>query len=224
MGGPSVGPPVFLPMIITRKRITAPAIDPVGLDDEAKVQCGVDDAERDGYIQNLIARATSYVETITGRALISQKWDLYPCAFPYASCIELPLGRLLSLDGFEYTDTAGVARTWTVLAGNLRDSALVTRAHIDLISEPAKLELAYGQIWPTEILKTSNPIKITGTFGYGTAAADVQPELRQALLLLIDHWFRHREAVMIGEFGAITSAKVELAFESLIAPFRIYQI
>lgn len=46
-------------------------------------------------------------------------------------------------------------------------------------------------------------------------AAPVPPALKQALLLLIGHWWENREAVIEGDFR-----KVPLGFEALIAPYR----
>ena len=54
-----------------------------------------------------------------------------------------------------------------------------------------------------------------GIAGYGAAAA-VPAAIKQAMLLLIGHWFANREAVNVGN---IVTA-MPLAVEALIAPYR----
>ena len=52
--------------------------------------------------------------------------------------------------------------------------------------------------------------------GFGAASADVPHALRQAILMLVTHWFEHRSAITIGEAPVATPQGVH----ALIAPYR----
>lgn len=173
--------------------------------------------EDDAAIDRLITTARQYVETITGRAIGSQIWNVYYQHFPSCDYILLPFGQLQSIVIFEWTDSGGTTRSWTVNTGNLVEGSTV-RAHIDTVSEPARIKLAYSQLWPTDTLKTSNPIRISINCGYTTCP----PQLKAAMLLLIDHWYRNSSAVIVGEMASVSAAEIPLAFHSLVENFRLH--
>ena len=103
---------------------------------------------------------------------------------------------LVSVTKIEYYDTADVKYT------------LATSVYTaDTISVPGLVHLKYNQSWPTEtLLRDYNAICVTYVAGY-TSAALVPQRIRQAMLMLIGHWFENRESVLIGtiskpiEFG-----------------------
>jgi uncharacterized phiE125 gp8 family phage protein len=55
------------------------------------------------------------------------------------------------------------------------------------------------------------PIQVTYVAGYG-AAASVPQKYKQAMLLLIGHWYENRETVIVGTI----SGPIALAVDSLI--------
>ena len=73
---------------------------------------------------------------------------------------------------------------------------------------------AFGESWPTT-LEGPAAVRITGTAGYADGEA---PELDQAALMLVAHWYVNREAVN----SAASAAAVELPLgvEMLIRPYR----
>lgn len=200
----------------TRTLVTAPASEPITLA-QAKAQIKVDHTDDDTAITRLITTARQYVELVTGRAMLAQTWDVYYDHFPHCNYMPLPFGQLQTVDAFAWTDSGGTTRTWTVSAPNLLESG-TTRAHIDAVNEPARITLAYSQSWPTDTLKTSNPIRVRITCGYAT----VPSNLTAAMLLLIDHWYRNTSAVIVGEMASVGTAEIPLAFGALIANYRLY--
>lgn len=195
---------------------------------EAKAQCRVepDFSEDNEFLTGLIADARGYVETITGRALITQEYDLMLGGFPCGQ-IRLPLGSLQSISSFTWTDAAYGVHSWTFTAPNLLDGSTI-RAHVENIITPpertfdeATIILGYNQFWPVEVLKTGHPIRIRFTCGYGDASR-VPNELKRAILLLISHWYENRDAVVLGRATAIASAPLATAFDSLITNYRLY--
>ena len=62
----------------------------------------------------------------------------------------------------------------------------------DLKNEPGWVVLAYGEQWPTIILRPANGVCVTFIAGE-TTAATVKKSWKQAMLLLIGHYYEHRE-------------------------------
>jgi uncharacterized phiE125 gp8 family phage protein len=69
--------------------------------------------------------------------------------------------------------------------------------------------------WPPP-KRTANGIEIAFTAGYGDAVADVPAPIRQAVLLLVTHWYEHREPI---EIGAAHTAVPHMVSE-LLHPYR----
>jgi hypothetical protein len=65
-----------------------------------------------------------------------------------------------------------------------------------------KIYLKYGQSWPSATLRPYNAICVTFIAGYGDAGSDVPGNFRQGLLLLIGHFYEHREEVITGTIVA----------------------
>ena len=195
---------------------TVPTAEPISRA-EAKLWTKIDASDDDVVFDWCITAARLYVEKITNRALVTQGREMYPERFPCESQIIVPHAPLISIAEFEWTDTAGTTREWTVSGGNLLSGSTVM-AHVDAIRQPGRIVLAYGQSWPSETLKTSNPIRISYNCGYGAASA-VPQDLKNAMAVLIEHWYRNRSAVVVGQVGTIASAQVQLTFDALIANY-----
>ena len=88
---------------------------------------------------------------------------------------------------------------------------------LDTKSEPGRICLAYGKSWPSMSLREYNGVCVTYIGGYGTDTALVPSKVKQAILLLIAHWYENRETVNI---GSITS-KLDFTVESLLWQDRI---
>jgi uncharacterized phiE125 gp8 family phage protein len=65
-------------------------------------------------------------------------------------------------------------------------------------TEPGIITLARDKTWPTPTLRTVAPIRVRYVAGYGATAASVPSRYKQAILLLVGHWYENREAVNIG--------------------------
>lgn len=208
-------------MPLTLKQTAAPTEEPVSLA-MARLHCRVDGAEEDALLGTLIAAARQWCESWTGRALCTQTWRLSLDRFPLTrgeglaqreqwgdapgtgGVIRLPRPALIAVTAVEYVDTAGVLRTLAA------DQVLVGADE-----EPARLTPAYGLIWPVPRWQ-ADAVRVTYTAGYGAAAA-VPEAIKQAMLLLVGHWYRNREAVALGT----TSTPVQFSVEALLTPFWV---
>ncbi len=164
-----------MPSILT----APPALEPVSLA-EAKAHLRIAHADEDDTLTKLIVAARRQAEVQTGLALISQGWSHFRDDWPEDGSIELPLWPVISLGDIKVYGEDDIAAT-------------IDAAHyyLDRLSRPARLLLRGSRVWarPGRI---GNSIEIALTAGFGTAAADVPGQLRQAILQLVAHWYEHR--------------------------------
>ena len=172
--------------------VTAPTGEPLSVQ-EVKDHLRITHNDDPGYLGALITTARSYVENHCNRALITQTWDVFLDKFPtcygyvrgdYFAGMEIrvPLPPLQSVTTLKYTDNDGVQQTWS--------SSNYT---VDIKGIIARIVPAYGVSWPiTRVVP--NAVEIRVVVGYGNAST-VPQEIKQAMLLLISHWYENREAV-----------------------------
>lgn len=201
--------------------VTAPAAKPLTLA-EAKAHLRVDGSDDDDLITALIAAATAHIDGRDGwlnRALVSQTWDLTLDAFPGANrfnpygAIQVPLPPLISVTSITYVDTAGATQTLS--------SSLYT---VDVKSTPGRIVPAYGKTWPSTRDQV-NAVTVRFVAGYadsGASPADpadnVPQAIKQAMLLMIGHWYANREAVNVG--NVVNEMPISAA--ALLNPFRVW--
>lgn len=166
-----------------------------------KAHLRVDHTTEDALIEALIGTATEWVETFTARALLTQTWDaLYDRA---PAVLLLPKSPVASVTHVKYIDTNGTQTTWSS-----------AEYQVDIASEPARIVPAYGYTWPA-VRPQMHPWEVRYVCGYG-APDDIPMGIRQAMLLIIGHWFEHRESVADFQvFG------VPLASEHLLWRYRV---
>jgi uncharacterized phiE125 gp8 family phage protein len=184
--------------------ITPPEDEPLTTA-QAKAHLRVIDTAENDLIDGLVAAARQFVEGEIGRALVSQGYNLrLPC---WPSVVFLPRSPVIAIDGVSYTDAAGVEH-------ELDADAYTLSAGFD----PARLTFN-ASLLPTDTLGDVQPVVISYTAGYGDAAA-VPQTIKQALQLLIGHWYINREAV-VATGARNTLSEVPLAVMALLAPYRL---
>lgn len=187
--------------------VTAPTIEPVTLE-QAKKQVGLslDDGYHDELLGSLITAARQTVEARTNRAIINQTWDMVLDCFPYGlEPIYIPKAPLSSITSIKHYDTSNVEQT------------IATSVYKVLTNrEPGEVLLKYQQSWPA-LYSEAAVVTIRFVAGYGATASTVPAALKQAILLLVTHWFNNREAVLIGSI----SKEIELSFNALCDQFSV---
>jgi uncharacterized phiE125 gp8 family phage protein len=157
--------------------LTAPAAEPLSLD-EARDYLRVETNDDDALMGALIAGARIHVEAQTRRALITQSWRL-SFDWPEDGRIDVVPAPLRTLNAARVYDGDGDTQALDTLAfvPDLGASALV---FMPLVL-PAPGRIAAG-------------IELDVTVGYGDAAIDVPEALRQAVRLLVAHWYENRRS------------------------------
>ncbi|MDP9192296.1 MAG: head-tail connector protein [Acidobacteriota bacterium] len=169
----------------------------------------------DPYINALIIAARMYVEQHTKRALCTQTWDLKGDSWGDVSCrggIVLPFPPLQTITSVTYLDSAGASTVWSATTGYQVDAP--TGPH----AEHGRVYPRYQVQLPTLASGTFNSVVVRFVCGYGAANAVPQP-IKQAMLLMIGHWYEHREAVNIGNIVNLVTI-VPLSADALLAPFN----
>jgi uncharacterized phiE125 gp8 family phage protein len=192
-----------MPLILT----AGPSAEPVTLA-EAKAHLRVDDAAEDALIASLIVTSRLHVEAAMALALMTQSWSWYLDAWPPGRALELPLRPVGGIAALRLYDDTGAAITLDP-AGYLLDDA---RLHPRLVRLGAP-------VWPRPG-RIANGIEIAFIAGFGAAAADVPAPIRQAILLLVAHWYEHRAPV---EEGA-HAEPLPVMVSELLAPYRTLRL
>jgi len=180
-------------------KLTNPQTLPISLEAvKTHLRIELDESGYDADLTDLIRVAAEWIEAETHLTLVSTQlratWDCF-----VADVIKLPMWPISTVDSVTYIDTAGASQT---LSTSLYRTSLVQC--------PATIQPAISTDWPETLVDGINTVSVNVTAGYGVAA--VQPHLvRHLLKLLVGHWFKNREAVLVGSI----SKEIELAVESL---------
>lgn len=188
-------------------RIAAPAATPVSLLD-AKAHCRIDANDEDALVEALIEAATAHVELHLGLALITQSWTIIRDAWPETWFAELPLSPVQAIESVTVYDAAG-------------QGAVFASEHyfLDAASTPPRLVLHGAASWPRPGQR-ANGIGIAVTAGFGDDPDDVPTPIRQAVLLLVAHWYEGREPAEAGD----ESPRMPGTVAGLLAPYRMVRL
>jgi len=167
--------------IPTNKVTIEPTVEPVGLEDVKVNAYVIDDETEHKFIrEDLIPTARRYVEELAKRSLITQTRAQY-CDYMPCSPVRLRYGPIQQISSVTYTDTNEAVQT---LAS--------TYYELDAARTQGRLEVAYGQTWPTSLHKV-NSVAITYVAGYGTTPKSVPSIYRRAITVLCTHWYQNRD-------------------------------
>ena len=158
---------------------------------EAKLHCRVDINDDDALIAQLINAAVNHVEQITGWVTTPQSSQKLVKKIP--ETIRLPFWPVNAITAIE------------IIGATTQNVA--TSFDTDITERPAKvipLSKSFG-------LEAGETLRITYTAG----ELDIPDAMRQAVLILVAHWYENREAVVV---GTITS-EIGLGLNHLLSPY-----
>ena len=181
--------------------LTPPATEPLTLA-EAKSYLRVETDDDDAVIAALVSAARSHVEAQTRRALISQTWRLVRDQWPRDGRIAVVPAPLREVAAARIRDSQGAAHTIDVQA---------------FIVDPGASVISFAPWSLAAPSQIASGIEIDVDVGYGDAGGDVPEPLRQAIRLLVAHWYENRGLIAIGHEVAVLPATVA----ALIAPYRV---
>lgn len=183
--------------------VTPPTDTPVSLT-EAKAQLDVSYTDKDTLITGLIAAATSYLDGwsgILGRCLMPQTWRQdFDCL---ERCLRLPLFPVTSITSIKYDDADGIEQT-------------IGSSNYELWHDDLGAFVRFVTTYAFPSLDVEKPaVRVTYVAGYPDATT-VPAAIKQAMLLMIRHWFDNPTAVSVG----VIAQAMPVAVDALLAPYR----
>lgn len=184
-------------------RTVAPAVEPVSAAQlAARLELGSPDGETTAFFEDIIAEAREVCEEMSGRALITQTWNLTLDRWPGTrgewwdgvregaitdmdagapGWVTLPRYRLQSVESVTVYDDSDTSASVTVA-----DTFIVDTQH-----EPGRMILRRGAVWPVA-LRAGNAIEIVYKAGYGDTLDSVPAALRNAVAACAAYLYTHR--------------------------------
>jgi uncharacterized phiE125 gp8 family phage protein len=184
--------------------LTGPAVEPLSLDD-ARSFLRVEHDDDDPLISALIVSARMHVEGQGKTALISQDWRIVLDCWPHHGRIAVRPGPLKALKAARVYDCHGEPQTIDTQAF-VPDRGASTLAFMPW-TMPVPGRIAAG-------------IELDVTVGFGDAAADVPEPLRQAIRLLVAHWYENRGLVAAADKSTVLPSTVA----ALISSYRVLSL
>ncbi|MCK9917797.1 head-tail connector protein [Microbacteriaceae bacterium K1510] len=184
--------------------LIAPAAEPLTLD-EARAFLRVEHHDDDALIGALIAGARLHVEAQTRRALITQVWRLALDAWPESGRIDVRPAPLQAVTAARVFDEAGNA------------VALDLQSFVPALAASVIAFVPWAVPAPGRLIAG---IEFDVRVGYGDTPSAVPEPLRQAMRLLVAHWYENRTPVAVGHETAVLSEAVR----ALVAPYRMLSL
>lgn len=181
---------------------SGPAAEPVTVA-EAKAHLRIDHNAEDVLIGSLILTSRLHIEAALGLALISQGWRLLLDRWPSRGSVRVPLRPMI-----------GVGEVRVRAADGAPTVVPASDYVVDLESAEPRIARAAAS-WP-EPGRAVHGIEIDFTAGFGAAASDVPAPIRQAVLLLVAHWYEHRDPIEIGSDATV----IPHGISEMLAPWR----
>lgn len=188
--------------------VSAPQSEPITLDEaKAHLRIEYDFTDDDALIQALIKAVRQHTETITNSLFINQTWKLVLDHFPEgADPITIRRRPITDISAIEYIDSDGALQTLASFQKDL--DGFVTR-----------VMPAINENWPAT-REQMNAVEIRFTAGYENTEEAIPQTLKQAMLLLIGHYYENREDSITG----ISMQNIPMAYEALVGANRLMNV
>lgn len=173
---------------------------PLATWEEAKSALNIDDDEDRDYVELLIGAASAWIDGpdgCVGRSIGQQALEARLDAFDFTE-IKLPFGPVTAIVGITYLNPDGALET-------------LSTGTYDLLEADGLLALRAGSSWPA-VLPRNDVIGVQYEAGY----AEVPLQVKQATLLMVGHWYRSRQAVVVGTIAS----QLPLGVDALLSTSR----
>lgn len=157
-------------------------------------------------LYGMIASECGHIANIIG-ALGNTVFEQFFPVWPWATRrFSLAIQPVVSIDAVEYVADGVDDHTYTpVDPGAYNQAAGDGRGGLWFVD---------GFEFPAVEVFDHQPIRVTYTAGYGVTAAEWPPQLRQALYVLVNHFFVHREPMAAQSIGGLGPG-----MQSLLDPY-----
>ena len=202
-------------------RATEPANEPVTLT-QAKAHLRIDTSSEDTLIASLITAARVWCEEYLDRTLCYTQWTLRTDSFygPVGSPAQFGLradgnniegrqGTVPNLDVelprppmVQAGTATAVTIAYTPAVSGTTATLDTTLYRVDRTQTPGAVRPLYGNTWPTHLVD-QNSVAVTWWAGYSSNGTSVPGSIKAALLMLVAHLWRNREATAEAAFSEV---------------------
>ena len=166
----------------------------------------IDTQDEDELLLMLSRTAATHVEDVIGRALMRRQVTVEMDGYPASGVINLPLQPVISVDEIQH-DAGG--NTTILPAAAYR----VVTAH-----DYTQILRADGVAWPD----VTEPGSVRVIYHAGSSSStDIPEPIRLSILLLVGHWYEHREATITKSQELID---IKLGVDRLLAPYKTVRV
>jgi len=169
--------------------------------DEIKKHVAIESGETyyNDMLTSMEAAAVGWVESRARILLRTENATIYADELPNdRDPFYIPVWPVRTITTVKYRDITGTLVTIT--------------PQESLTTSPASLYPAIGEVWPETEADNKRAVEVVAAVGYSSA-----PEMaKHAIKMLVAHWFRNRETVLVGTI----SKEMEKAVDALLVQFR----
>jgi hypothetical protein len=179
--------------------VTAPAAEPVSLDD-VKAFMRIDNADEDSLITELISAARQLCEQHLRKTLIHTTYKLTLDHFPRCSedkwwdgVVEGHIGHMFSHNAHLVLPAAPLESVTSITSYNDANTATVLDNSSYIVDTAgARIALNDGQTWPTDVRDTA-ACEVVYVAGYGADASSVPSAIKHAIKITVAAMYEDRE-------------------------------
>lgn len=161
----------------------------------------------DDLLNALITTAREYCETFTGRALATQTLELIMDDFPACEHIELPKSPIQSITSIKYKASNGTEYTWAS-----------TNYIINADVMPGLITPIYNGYFPVFTPYPTGAVRIRYIAGHSSEGTPIPKAIKQALLILVGHWYENRELVVEKKLN-----EIPFSVNNLLYPNKVFR-
>ncbi len=192
----------------THQLVAAPTTEPI-TPTEAIEFLRVDDETVDTpLITRLTVAARERAEQFTGRAFITQTWDLHLDDW-WTGTLELPKAPLQSITSISYVDTNGATQP-------LSSADYVVDTPSGEFAEKGRVGLADGASFPM-LDPVINSVTVKFVAGYGATRNQVPEGIRTGTLMYVADMYENRQSIVTGS----TVAASPHGAETVLTPYKV---
>lgn len=191
---------------MTLSMLAGPQIEPISVA-EAKLFLRIDHDAENEIVAALITTARLHVERMTRRIMLAQSWRLYLDALPASRIAKIGIGPVREVTQVTCYDQNG-------------DPEIIPPEDyvVDVSAVPARIKFRPQALQNQK--RELNGYEIDFTAGFGATTLDVPADLRQAILMLVAHWYENRSAVSTD----VSVAATPNGICELIQPYRVVNL
>lgn len=182
----------------------APTTQAVTLED-VRAHLNVSSTADDVLIKSYVIAATNLLENKTSRCFVRQtrvlKADTFDDSrYVMGRRIYPPRSPISSVTSLAYLTSTGGSQT-------MPSSDYV----VSTGDQPGYVAEAYNATWPT-VYAQPNSVTLTYVAGHTSSSTGVPEHIKQAIRMVVAHWYRNRESVLVGTI----SKEVEFGVDALL--------